>query len=120
MATHPLPPETANLSVNLPSVSKLAVGRLAYARGQYVGEMVRGLLLRELHLALERGEIARDVALEAILSLRKPKALGLAVVCGLSLLGGIPVRRVRIRAARTSMSARVSSWRKQDDGGAAA
>lgn len=117
MATHKLPPNTKNLSVNLPEVSKAALGRLAFVRGQFAGELVRELVREELSRALARGEIVREVARDAIAALSRPKSLGLALIGALSLFCGMPRRSSRLPCSRPRVVSMARIHRKIDETG---
>lgn len=117
MATHPQGKNTKNLSVNLPEVAKSAFGRLAYVRGKYSGELVRELIREQLEVAAVKGEIVREVALEAIEALKKPKTLGLILIGFLSLCGGLPRRARRVSRSRPALVAMARTHRKVDGDG---
>ena len=89
MPTHKQGPHKKNLSVNLHELAKAAVGRLAFVRDMGSSELVRDLIRRELEIAAVRGEIVREVALEAIEALKKPCSDVLLLVGILSLIGVI-------------------------------
>ena len=54
MSTHPLPPQTKNLSVNLPERAKAAFGRLAFVRGNSGGKFEMLFDVVELHAMMLR------------------------------------------------------------------
>lgn len=123
MATHPLPPQTKNLTVNLHERAKAALGRLAFVRDMGSSELVRELIRRELEIAAVRGEIVRRVALEAVEALKSPKAFGLVLIGCLAMAGALPRSARRVAQSARSASVlvirvhkRVGRWVHLGDG----
>ena len=125
MPTRPLPPNTKNQSVNLPETAKRAWGRLAFVRDVSSGMLIKFLMSCELEEAMERGEIAKEAALQAIEDLRaqfpdavkalkKPKTYGLILIGVFSLASSVPRRSRRTFSARPQLVRQVRAHRKYD------